>query len=341
MLGPFEVRTDDGGFADISGARLRGLVIALALEPGRVVPKATLVVWIWGEQLPADAANALQRLVSRLRKALPEGSVVGQPDRGEPDDADQIDLRPARARTWGCSSLGSFSLAETSFQERADDGGSRRADDRGSGASLTPVDRMPGKDDQSAQRCQRACARDHLGEEVTPKEPTSVKVILAPQLHDIRVDRRRVSFESDKPFDDFTLRPCGALTNDVGAQAAPQAAPQAARGAAPWAARANPAANPSAQPTPAGQPGATRATRCRLLPHLPPLTGAARRSASRGVGVGVGAAAAPIGAGLRTPGEARSRRGGSAPPRRRRLNPRRRSYGHLRLLRHPRVLTSL
>ncbi|MEJ3749782.1 BTAD domain-containing putative transcriptional regulator [Actinomycetes bacterium KLBMP 9797] len=80
MLGSFEVRTDDGVLADVPGARLRGLLIALALEPGRVVPKATLVDWIWGERPPADATNALQRLVSRLRKALPEGSVEGQTD---------------------------------------------------------------------------------------------------------------------------------------------------------------------------------------------------------------------------------------------------------------------
>jgi predicted ATPase/DNA-binding SARP family transcriptional activator len=78
MLGPFEVRTDDGVFAEVPGARLRGLLIALALEPGHVVPKATLIDWIWGERPPADAANALQRLVSRLRKALPEGLVEGQ-----------------------------------------------------------------------------------------------------------------------------------------------------------------------------------------------------------------------------------------------------------------------
>src|SRR6266508_755543 len=62
MLGSFEVRTDDGAVADVPGARLRGLLIALALEPGRVVPKATLVDWIWGEHPPADATNALYRL---------------------------------------------------------------------------------------------------------------------------------------------------------------------------------------------------------------------------------------------------------------------------------------
>jgi len=80
MLGSFEVRTDDGVLADVPGARLRGLLIALALEPGHAVPKATLVDWIWGERPPSGAANALQRLVSRLRKALPEGLVEGQAD---------------------------------------------------------------------------------------------------------------------------------------------------------------------------------------------------------------------------------------------------------------------
>ncbi|MCW2892946.1 MAG: hypothetical protein JWO75_2435 [Actinomycetia bacterium] len=80
MLGPFEVHTDDGVLADVPGARLRGLLVALALEPGHAVPKATLIDWIWGERPPADAANALQQLVSRLRKALPEGLVEGQTD---------------------------------------------------------------------------------------------------------------------------------------------------------------------------------------------------------------------------------------------------------------------
>jgi predicted ATPase len=78
MLGPFEVRTGDGVLAEVPGARLRALLIALALEPGHVVQKATLIDWIWGEQPPADAANALQRLASRLRKVLPEGVIEGQ-----------------------------------------------------------------------------------------------------------------------------------------------------------------------------------------------------------------------------------------------------------------------
>ncbi|GAA3110984.1 BTAD domain-containing putative transcriptional regulator [Pseudonocardia yunnanensis] len=94
MLGSFEVRTDDGILADVPGARLRALLIALALEPGHVVPKATLVDWIWGERPPTDAANALQRLASRLRKALPGGVVEGQTNgyrlAVEPDAVDAV-----------------------------------------------------------------------------------------------------------------------------------------------------------------------------------------------------------------------------------------------------------
>jgi predicted ATPase/DNA-binding SARP family transcriptional activator len=94
MLGPFEVHTDDGVAADVPGARLRALLIALALEPGHVVPKATLIDWIWGESPPADAANALQRLASRLRRALPDGLIEGQPGgyrlTVEPDAVDTV-----------------------------------------------------------------------------------------------------------------------------------------------------------------------------------------------------------------------------------------------------------
>ena len=94
MLGPVEVGMEDGRLADVPGARLRGLLVALALRPGQVVPKASLVDWLWGEYPPADAANALQRLASRLRKALPDGAVEGHRDgyrlMVEPDAVDAV-----------------------------------------------------------------------------------------------------------------------------------------------------------------------------------------------------------------------------------------------------------
>ncbi|MET7330444.1 BTAD domain-containing putative transcriptional regulator [Nonomuraea sp. NPDC005650] len=60
---------------EVPGVRLRALLAALALEPGRIVSRARLVDWIWGEQPPADEVNALQALVSRLRRVLPDGVV--------------------------------------------------------------------------------------------------------------------------------------------------------------------------------------------------------------------------------------------------------------------------
>nr|WP_236714845.1 BTAD domain-containing putative transcriptional regulator [Nonomuraea pusilla] len=77
---------------EVPGVRLRALLAALALEPGRVVTRARLVDWIWGERPPADEVNALQALVSRLRRVLPDGVV--EADSGgyrlavAPDDVD-------------------------------------------------------------------------------------------------------------------------------------------------------------------------------------------------------------------------------------------------------------
>nr|WP_246402388.1 BTAD domain-containing putative transcriptional regulator [Jiangella mangrovi] len=71
MLGPLEVLDDDGAPVFVAGARLRTLLIILALSPGRLVPAGQLVDGIWGDDPPAGAVNALQALVSRLRRALP------------------------------------------------------------------------------------------------------------------------------------------------------------------------------------------------------------------------------------------------------------------------------
>ncbi|NUW33253.1 AfsR/SARP family transcriptional regulator [Nonomuraea sp. SMC257] len=78
LLGPFEVRNHDGALVEVPGIRLRALLAALALEPGRIVTRARLVDWIWGQQPPADEVNALQALVSRLRRALPDGVIEAE-----------------------------------------------------------------------------------------------------------------------------------------------------------------------------------------------------------------------------------------------------------------------
>ena len=43
MLGPLEVHTGDGSRVQVRGARLRTLLILLALRPGRLVPATQLM----------------------------------------------------------------------------------------------------------------------------------------------------------------------------------------------------------------------------------------------------------------------------------------------------------
>lgn len=92
LLGPTRALRSDGTPYAVGGARLRALLTALAMRPGRTVRTATLVDAVWDGDVPADAPGALQALVSRLRRALGAGTVVS--DGGgyrlcaEPDDVD-------------------------------------------------------------------------------------------------------------------------------------------------------------------------------------------------------------------------------------------------------------
>jgi len=77
MLGPLEVRDGAGHPRAVSGTRLRALLVLLALRAGQVAPPGLLIDELWGERLPADTPNALQALVSRLRRALGDPASVG------------------------------------------------------------------------------------------------------------------------------------------------------------------------------------------------------------------------------------------------------------------------
>jgi predicted ATPase/DNA-binding SARP family transcriptional activator len=73
LLGPLEVRAGPGlPVVEVAGPRLRRLLLRLALDPGRVVTTGQLVDAVWDQDPPAGAANALQALVSRLRRVLPD-----------------------------------------------------------------------------------------------------------------------------------------------------------------------------------------------------------------------------------------------------------------------------
>ncbi|MFF5083460.1 BTAD domain-containing putative transcriptional regulator [Actinoplanes sp. NPDC000266] len=81
LLGDFEVAVG-GAAVPVPGARLRGLLVRLALAGGRPVAPDVLVEALWAEEPPGDPANALQSLVSRLRRLLGGADSVAQAQGG-------------------------------------------------------------------------------------------------------------------------------------------------------------------------------------------------------------------------------------------------------------------
>ncbi|QMU72703.1 BTAD domain-containing putative transcriptional regulator [Streptacidiphilus sp. P02-A3a] len=70
LLGPLVVGDPDGATVKLAGTRVRVLLTALALEAGQPVSAARLIDTLWPREQPANPANALQALASRLRGAL-------------------------------------------------------------------------------------------------------------------------------------------------------------------------------------------------------------------------------------------------------------------------------
>jgi predicted ATPase/DNA-binding SARP family transcriptional activator len=108
MLGPLEVRGEGDRPVEIAGTRLRALLIRLALDASRPVSVASLTDAVWDDRPPADEANALQTLVSRLRRTLGHPESVIQSPAGyrlslERDDVDVY--RFERAAAEGASAL--------------------------------------------------------------------------------------------------------------------------------------------------------------------------------------------------------------------------------------------
>src|ERR1700712_2354363 len=78
LLGPVAVLGDDGQQLDVGGPRARALLARLAMDPGRIVGLDSLIDAVWDGDPPASPGNAVQALVSRLRRALPEAPLRAQ-----------------------------------------------------------------------------------------------------------------------------------------------------------------------------------------------------------------------------------------------------------------------
>jgi len=74
VLGNLEVWDDDDAPIDVPGGRPRALLTWLALDAGHRVSVETLFDLLWADEPPA--ANALQSLVSRLRRVLDDSDVI-------------------------------------------------------------------------------------------------------------------------------------------------------------------------------------------------------------------------------------------------------------------------
>ncbi|MGX6604955.1 BTAD domain-containing putative transcriptional regulator [Micromonosporaceae bacterium Da 78-11] len=118
LLGALRVSRGDT-VVPVPGARLQGLLVRLALAGGRPVDPGALVDAIWSADPPADSVNALQSLVSRLRRALGGAGDVAQTEGGY-----RLDVVPA-------------DVDALSFERLAADGRDRlRAGDPRSAAAL-------------------------------------------------------------------------------------------------------------------------------------------------------------------------------------------------------------
>ncbi|MEU3522766.1 BTAD domain-containing putative transcriptional regulator [Streptomyces sp. NPDC038707] len=79
ILGVAQAADGQGTAVPIGGRRLRTLLTALALRPGRTVTPETLIGEVWADDPPQDATAALQALVGRLRRTLGRDTVTSTP----------------------------------------------------------------------------------------------------------------------------------------------------------------------------------------------------------------------------------------------------------------------
>ncbi|GGS25475.1 hypothetical protein GCM10010252_75700 [Streptomyces aureoverticillatus] len=75
ILGPVEIQDEARGlWIHPTGAKQRALLGALVVKAGHEVSVHRLIDELWGDHPPANAANALQAHVARLRRRLPDAA---------------------------------------------------------------------------------------------------------------------------------------------------------------------------------------------------------------------------------------------------------------------------
>ena len=123
LLGPLEVRTGDQTAA-IAGVKLQSLLGLLALAVPHGVTDDRLIDELWGDDPPANPANALQALVSHLRRLLGRETLVrhgnGYALRVDPQAVDALRLEQLVHDGLAMSAAGDHTAAATSFRAAVD-----------------------------------------------------------------------------------------------------------------------------------------------------------------------------------------------------------------------------
>lgn len=94
LLGRFEV-VSGGRLLEIGSPKQRLLLATLLLQRNQAVAIDTLAEELWGSHLPANAANSVQSLVSRLRRWLSDGTDPAAVIHGR-GDAYVLEVEPSR-----------------------------------------------------------------------------------------------------------------------------------------------------------------------------------------------------------------------------------------------------
>jgi len=79
ILGPLEILDARGTRIHVSGAKRRALLATLVVRAGETVSMTRLIEELWGTTPPANAVNALQAHIGRLRKAMGTDRLVTRP----------------------------------------------------------------------------------------------------------------------------------------------------------------------------------------------------------------------------------------------------------------------
>jgi len=76
LLGPLEV-VGSRGSASFTGGRRRAVFALLALRPGQLVSRSSLIDALWSDSAPLTATKTLQGHVAQVRKALAAAGLAG------------------------------------------------------------------------------------------------------------------------------------------------------------------------------------------------------------------------------------------------------------------------